>query len=373
MSEKLIRVLIDGRKIGPNGIGVYTENLIAANVNQENLQIGVILSPKLQSETELSKYSWYSRVDKIWYHAGLYSLSEYFLLGRLINKGQWDIYHSPHYTLPFGIKTKTIVTVHDLIHISHPEKWYYPFVAKILVSSALNRANLIISVSQASKSDLLKIFPKIKKNIRVIPNIIDQTFDLSVRELKKEKYFMAVISTWKPHKGLKFLIEAFEKFSEKNNNYRLILVGSGIARGIELGEVDRLSIKFKNKISFLGRVSNSELQNLYSKASAVCVASTIEGFCLPFIEAHANFCPVLFRPVPALQELKIEHFDLESSDWSVGAYADLFERFVEQLSERVEYQSKYAELIKQQLRQFSKEVVAKQLNKIYSEVADLNV
>jgi len=180
-SSKPLKVLIDARKSGHGGIGVYLGNLLSGLVVQPNLDISLLCRPDCFLPT-----LWPSKVHLIKESAGLYSLSELLFLGEKINKGGFDVFHCPHYTLPYNLKIPSVITLHDLIHIECPEKWYYPMIASHLITSAVKRATRVIAVSQYTKDKLAKMLDAknlgqgvasgIMQKTSVIGNAVDPFF-----------------------------------------------------------------------------------------------------------------------------------------------------------------------------------------------------
>ena len=356
--EPLFRLLVDGRKIGFHGIGVYTDNLLTALSSFEDIEIGVIFS-RFQDEEVLIEKPWFNAVTPHWYDAGLYSVKEYVKLGSFINTLNYDIVHIPHYTLPFGVRAKTVVTVHDVIHITHPQAWWYPLVARLLIGSALKRASMVLTVSEASKDELLRL--GCRKNVHVLPNMFQRSAVAQIDPSCKQKFFLAVVSTWKAHKGVPFLLEAFHLFRKSHPDYKLVLVGSGIEDALQVNEGRRLFERYANDLDVRGRVSAACLQSLYASAQALCMGSEAEGFGLPLLEAHAHNLPVVMRPVPALKELAITDFDCVACDLRVERYVDSLEAVIGKKEDLTEVRPK----LEEQLASFELDVIGKQLVEKY--------
>ena len=324
--ERVLRILIDGRKILDGGIGVHTENTIQALLAQENVDVSVILDPEVRKAPEVAKSTWLERVDVVKDSARPYSLDEAFGLPQRIDFSRYDLFHVPHFTLPFGIKIPTVITVHDLIHIKYPEHFYYPWVARFLIKSALKRASRVLAVSQATYDDLLEFVgpnEKIRAKLRVVPNALDPFFlknpqgpEYLMNRFKLQgDYLLTVFSTVKPHKGVTDLLNAFKTIKERQrviaaatpegqvlNDLKLILVGKGTETLVERERLLEIAGSIPGVYVF-GTVSREELLNLYAHALGVVIPSKIEGFCLPVLESHAQGTPVVVRPVPAIKEL----------------------------------------------------------------------
>lgn len=331
--ERPLRVLFDGRKLGHGGIGVYAENLVAGLVSMPGIRVAVAGDPVV-----IDRYPWASEVVILPETTPPYSFAELFSLGARLNSVPFDVFHTPHYVLPFGIKAPTVVTVHDLIQVRTPERFYYPMVAGGLIRSALRRATRVLTVSGASRADLVAFARSgaIAEKISVIPNAVDPTFTRPVAELGivggfqlDRPYLLAVVSMSKPHKGVEPLIEAFAWARARSiavSNATLALVGYGA----DSSGIRKLAEQFgcADAVRSLGRVTKPELAALYAGADAVVCASRAEGFCLPVLEAHASGTPVIVTPVPAIQEL-VTDTDVVCEDFTVGALGRGIKTFFE--------------------------------------------
>lgn len=308
-----MKLLIDARKLQDGGIGRYINNLLNGLYEYSDISPDVIV----QDGTLFSEYNkWSKRFKIITSQVKKYSLKEqFFALGN-----NYDLFHVPHYTLPYFTNCRTVITVHDLIHLQCPEKWYYPYVAKPLILSALYRASKIITVSDFSKKQLLSISPKITDKIKVIPNAIADIFK-NVEETKEKTYLLAIFSNTKPHKGFNDLIEAFKIAKEKVVIPKLLIAGMGTKNIKNLPE----------GVEVVGEVSDEKLKDLYSKAIAVVVPSLLEGFCLQILESHICNTRVIARPVECLLELMTKE-DIVCKDLSIPALAEAISLAIRQRS-----------------------------------------
>ena len=132
-----------------------------------------------------------------------------------------DLFHAPHYVLPALTPCRSVVTIHDCIHLRFPQ--YLPSrlgyaYARSSLWIATHRSARVLTVSEASKRDILEYFDVPESKIAVIYNAIDERFseeppaDEVMRV--KERYqlndpFILYAGNIKPHKNLERLIEAF--------------------------------------------------------------------------------------------------------------------------------------------------------------------
>ncbi|NLF24840.1 MAG: glycosyltransferase family 4 protein [Deltaproteobacteria bacterium] len=365
----LLKVILDARKIFDGGIGRYTQNLAEGLAARSDVSLTLIVPPGF-SGSKSEEWQWLSAVNLIEDPARPYSLDELFGMPRRLNFSKFDVYHVPHYTLPYGVSIPAVITVHDLTHITHPQRWYYPAVATFLVRSGVSRARRVLTVSQASREGLamlLRKHPRELAKVRVVPNAIHPFF-LSACEPQpflrdrfqiEAPYLLAVCSMNKPHKGVPDLISAFTAvkerlFADKQfSKLRLVLVGKGVE---ELAK--RRADQTQGDIVAVGTVTGNELLNLYAGAEALVVPSLAEGFFVPVLEARAQGLNVISRPIPAVKELLCEQ-DLVARDFSVEALEEAILCFFKR--GRIPFQ------VKEVLRPYLQERVVEQACKVYLE------
>lgn len=299
-------VLIDAKKIFDGGIGVCLRNLIEGLLTVPNINVSL-----LATKEKLENFDWKDEVNLIEDNTKPYSFSESFMLSKKIDFSKFDLFHVPHYTLPFNINIPTVATVHDIIHITNPKKFYYPYIARPWINSTLKRASKIITVSEASKKALIDNFRYARNNqnkIVVVPNAVSLrsiSDDISTREKPFNfEYFISVFSNTMPHKGLSDLLWAYSKLEEKLARYnvpKLVLVGYGIQKLLDNNEIK--NYKISKNVKVLGAVSDEKLTRLISNAKAMLIPSLEEGFYIPALDAQALEVPFVTRPVPAICEL----------------------------------------------------------------------
>ena len=317
-------MLLDGRKLGDGGIGVYTENLIAGLLEVGGVDITVISKHQTPPNAHYS-----SRVSWLYDPATPYSLDEIVRMPRRIDFSSYDIFHAPHYVLPFRIPIPTVVTVHDIIHVTHPERFYYPWIARALISSAVRRAEGVLAVSRHTRQGIIDLTGIGQDKVRFVPNAIAprvvQPSHIPLHN-HESPYFLAVLSNNKPHKGANDLLLAYREFRDKKlwegvlpRCPKLVLAGYGTAE-MMLSSSGNSLVDEVDGLHIAGALSDEELRATMTRATALIVPSLVEGFCLPALEAQACGTPVICRPVPALQELVCEQ-DVVAGDFSVNALA----------------------------------------------------
>jgi glycosyltransferase involved in cell wall biosynthesis len=291
------------------GIGTYIQDLIKS-IENENLDIFLIINKK-----DKNKFSFFKKFNLIFFNAKIYSLKEIFFFSFFIPR--CDLFFSPHFNIPiFPIKAKKrICTIHDTFHLSFYknlsflEKNYASFFYKL----AAKLSDKIITVSNFSKSEIIKYLNPKKNLIEVIHNSIEKKINLKekfILDTKKKynlqkKYFLFVGSL-KKHKNLKNVILAFEKFSKKNEDVYLIIVGSfkNLNNSIDLKKILENKKKLKEKIIFINEyISKQELNVFYQNAISLIFPSFYEGFGYPPLEAMQNRCPTIVSNIDPIKEV----------------------------------------------------------------------
>lgn len=319
-------VLIDARKLGDGGIGVYIENLVNGllEYRRESLdffKIGIFLSASTSKQkskfgvSTLDVFRWKdSGVNLHYDETKPYSIEEYFYFAKKNSEviNSYSIYHSPHYTLPIGIKIPKVVTIHDLIHLKAPDTLKQKLFAPFFIRSSIRDANWFLAVSEAGKSDIVSYFPQVKSRTSVVPNAVRsmttrKSPSIILRELLQNRnllekvsgsYFLFVGSDRK-HKGFKQLVEAWKL--DPNGMPQLLVVGNRFSSEV-VSQIAN-SKDLKNKIIFLGAIKDEELFALYIQAKCLLMPSFEEGYGLPAVEALSLGTPVIASKIDSLSEV----------------------------------------------------------------------
>jgi glycosyltransferase involved in cell wall biosynthesis len=308
-----MRIAIDVRKINDFGIGTYLRNLIRHLPNLDTDNEYHLLCYRRDEELLRSLSTSF---ELAFVKAQNYSLSEHITIPLRLRKIRANLYHAPHYVLPYNTPCRSVVTIHDVIHLLFPQ--YLPsrfavHYAKHMIGRALDKAELVMTVSKASKRDLLGFFDVPETKIRVIPNGIDpaMTLALDPTELDRIKQRFQLhgrtalfVGNIKPHKNVERVIRAFAKLREdpQFSDLTLIVVGDEISKYPSLRRtVERNHVRAN--VRFFGFVPERTLVGLYRAADVFVFPSLYEGFGLPPLEAMANGTPVVTSKISSLPEV----------------------------------------------------------------------
>ena len=307
-----MRVAIDARKLHDFGIGTYIRNLLRhlARIDRDSeyvllcreADIGVAaqLGPNFRAVLEPSPN---------------YSLREQIHVPWILRRERPDVFHAPHYVLPPLTRCRSVVTIHDCIHLMFPQ--YLPnraayVYARASMWSAARQAHRILTVSEASKRDIMHFFSVPPDKVVVVYNAIEERFaatpSAEAIERVRERYqlthqFVLYVGNIRPHKNLVRLIEAFAELRARGfDDLKLLIIGDEISKLPALRRAVH-SYKLHKHVRFLGYLEDETLAILYRLAAVFVFPSLYEGFGLPPIEAMASGTPVVTSNVSSMPEV----------------------------------------------------------------------
>lgn len=307
-----MRIAIDARKLRDFGIGTYIRNiLIELSRLDQATEYVVLCRPDDQDAGEVLGRN-FRMVPET---APTYSIAEQVRIPLSLARERVVMVHEPHYVLPPAIRCRSVVTIHDCIHLMFPQ--YLPgrlayVYAKGSMWAATRKADRVLTVSEASKRDILRFFDIPPEKVEVIYNAIDERFlgpaDLHRMDLTRQRYqldhpFVLYVGNIKPHKNIERLVAAFAIARRRSpDNMKLIIIGDELSKYPVL----RQSVhrhKLDKHVRFLGFQPQETLAAFYRLARAFVFPSLYEGFGLPPLEAMACGTPVVTSNVSSLPEV----------------------------------------------------------------------
>lgn len=227
--------------------------------------------------------------------------------------GAFDVFHGTDFVLPPLRRCTTLLTVHDLTFLTHPE-CAYPGLAKYLsqkVPQSVKKATMIHANSQNTKKDLVERLGVAPERIEVVYEGVTPGFarvsDPATLQRVREKYqiegpFMLSAGTIEPRKNYGTLIRALKLLKERGLPHRLLIAGGrGWLCEDILGLPGKLGLT--DSVRFLGYVGDEDLPALMSLADVFAFPSLYEGFGLPPLEAIACGTPVVASNTSSLPEV----------------------------------------------------------------------
>lgn len=267
-----MKIFYDERWIGEHGIGRFAR-VLADNINFVPMKLAG--SPS-------------SPLDALFFYL------------KTLHFSRKDVVFSPGYNSPIFIRGKFIFTIHDLNHVDRSEnssflkRVYYKWIMR----RACRNAKVVLTVSEFSKRRIMDWAEIPPNQIINVGNGVDEKYSPSVPAYQPGYPYMLCVSNRKAHKNEPRLIEAFSRACMPDS-VRLVFTGNTTPQLTSL--IERYQLQ--ERVTFAGRVAESDLPGLYRGAMALLFPSLYEGFGLPVIEAMACGCPVLTSNTTSLPEV----------------------------------------------------------------------
>jgi glycosyltransferase involved in cell wall biosynthesis len=307
-----MRIAIDARKLHDFGIGTYIRNTLRGLSRLDHETEYIVLCRPADVEGALELGANFRPVAE---PAKPYSIGEQVRIPVSLVRERVHLLHEPHYVLPPATRCRSVVTIHDCIHLMFPQYLPGPFArlyARVSMWSAVRTSDRILTVSESSKRDILRFFDVPPDKVEVIYNAIDERFmtapDEERMDLIRQRYqldhpFLLYVGNIKPHKNLERLIDAFARARAAGlDDLRLVIIGDELSKypalrqAVHRHRVDKL-------VRFLGFQPYDTVAAFYRLARAFAFPSLYEGFGLPPLEAMACGTPVITSNVSSLPEI----------------------------------------------------------------------
>lgn len=251
-----------------------------------------------------------------------------------------DLLFVPAHALPIVPSRRSVVTIHDLGFMHHPEahtriqNLYYRLFTRL----SARRATHIIAISEATKRDLQRFYGTPGDKITVIYHGVHQRFqpidDREVLKQTQQRYgiaapYLLFVSTVQPRKNVARLIEAVAEARTIVGPQMPHLVLAG-KRGWLTEQIERRAgeLGIAGYVHFIGYVPDSDLPALLSGAVAYVAPSLYEGFGMTVLEAQACGTPVLASNVSSLPEV-VGDAGLLVDPYDVGSIRDAIVRLAQ--------------------------------------------
>ncbi|HRY82090.1 MAG TPA: glycosyltransferase family 1 protein [Candidatus Moranbacteria bacterium] len=313
-----MRIGIDARFFGPigKGLGRYTQKLIE-NLEKVDDTNEYFIFLKAENFDEYQPKN--KNFQKVLANYRWYTFAEQIKMPFLLRKYKLDLVHFPHFNVPLLYFGKFIVTIHDLILLRFPTirsstlsplAYWFKFMAyKVVINLAIRRACTIIGVSNFTKNDILKKYPKIlKEKIFVTYEACDDFCFFNPKKYEQLSALYGIIRPYilyvgnvYPHKNPERLILATKEVAKEFPELKLVFVGGEDYFYRRLKELIRKQ-NIQN-IIFSGFVPDYDLDAIFRNSLAYIRPSLHEGFELPALEAMARGVPVVAAEYECSKEI----------------------------------------------------------------------
>ena len=294
-----------------SGVGYYTGNLLSALM-------------KLQPDWEYLLYSnrplnglepplpHAQKVDQRYFARSRWLWMQTILPGTIHNS-QPEICHFTNALAPLWQPAPYVLTIHDasLFVYGHYHPWARHLTMRLTLPLVARRASAIITVSQHSRQDLIRVLGLDPQKIHVIYEAAADNFrpvedPASLAHLRRKyelpEKFLLYVGTLEPRKNLLRLLRAVKQIRDEGLPYHLVLAG-GMGWMMETFEQEVRALDLQDALHYLGYIPTQDLPGLFSLATVFTFPSLYEGFGLPPLEAMACGTPVLTSDRSSLAEI----------------------------------------------------------------------
>lgn len=305
-------ICIDAREFIENrktGIARYLENMLLSFKNESKFDFTLLL----KNSSALPKSLKNSKFKCINIPQAPTLITDQYLLPKLAETNNADIFFSPYYKVPLCGNFKRIITVHDIMFLKLKSFSFKRFLAEIQLKLTTGKADIILTDSEFSKNDLAERLPAISNKIKVVYPTINpewsKPFDETQTHEIRNKYsaglpFLLYVGNFKPHKNIELLIKSFIKAKETGsiNNKHLLLAGGDPMNMTRIKTLIH-STGMEKLIQIHPYIPDTELKTLYAAAEWFISTSKYEGFGYPILEAMTCGCPVIYYPCTSIPEI----------------------------------------------------------------------
>lgn len=320
-------IAVDLRALVPNetGIGVYTRSLLLELAGRDGFRYtGLAHRPPREAE-ELAAAGIATEQEA----APLGVIWQQLRLPRRLARGDFDLLWSPLITLPLRCPVPSVATVHDLTTLLLPEvhrlkvKWsILPFLR-----SSLEKADRLVTISQASARDIAFHFPQAARKVRVVYPGIDPEFRPGTpeeiaeirRELGAPEGYVLYVGTLEPRKNVGAILDAWESLHEEDPHVPPLVLAGAYGWGSR-HLVQRTEALAAKGVRSLGHVDRAHLVRVFQGARVFVYPSLYEGFGLPPAEAMACGIPAVVSDASSLPEV-VGNAGIRAPQGDTGALA----------------------------------------------------
>lgn len=217
---------------------------------------------------------------------------------------RFDLFHPTYYHLTSPLEWKTIrtpvvLTVYDFVFWRYGH--LYERSQKLLDAQdeAIQRADLLLCISESTRNDLLERFPECSSRSVVTPLASTICHGSGAPREHACPYFLYV-GARVFYKNFQLTVNAIRTLRRTHPEVELLVVGPPWTDD----EASTLSQTHANQFVHLcGHVNDSQLEGLYEHATALLYPSEYEGFGLPVLESMARGTPVIALKTSSIPEV----------------------------------------------------------------------
>ena len=300
-----MRIAIDGRELAGQvtGVGRYLTELLkawsGAPVAKDHQFVILAHAP-----VELPRLNGLHVVSEIQPGSGG-TVWEQLVLPRMVRKAHANVLFAPGYTAPLTSPVPVVLTVHDVSFCAHPEwfSWREGLRRQLLTRRSAHRAARVLTVSQFSRDEIVRHLVVEPAHVQVVYSGPSEIATSSSAALRSSDPLILYVGSVLARRHVPELVAGFARLARRRPDVHLAIVGD--ARGVPPVDVGaRVRAEgMEQRVTVRGYVTDTELTELYGRASVFAFLSSYEGFGLTPLDAIAAGIPAVVLDTPVAREI----------------------------------------------------------------------
>ena len=231
----------------------------------------------------------------------------------MLKKIKAEVFVSPEGFASLTTRVPQCLVVHDLGFLHYPEtyKKLHVLYMRHMTPSFIKKAKQVATVSEFSKSDIIKQYGTDPQKIDVVFNGVKDVFrpiDPITQQRTRDEFtggkdFFIYVGALQPRKNLVNLLRAFSVFKKRQqSSMKLVLTGRLAWKNEDF--LQKLhTYKYRDDVVLTDYLDEELLARLLGSAYALVYPSLFEGFGVPVLEAMKCGVPALTSKDSSMQEI----------------------------------------------------------------------
>ncbi len=281
---------------------------------------------------------------------------------QLLKAGEYDLFHPTffdNYFLSYIKDRPFVLTIHDMIPELYPDYYARNDIQIIQKKQLAPLASHIITVSEKTKNDVVRILKVPEERISVIYHGVDSSTYVASKTSMFDFEYLLYVGDRQYYKNFMLFCNLCIPVLRRHKELKIVCTGKEfcedeIAYFKENGVQDRFVHHYV--------ITDQELLDLYHFAIAFVFPSAYEGFGLPILEAYKADCPVVLNRASCFPEI--------AGDAALYFYGEEGKYDLEEILETLYHMNhnereKLLELQRKQLQKYSWKNSANALASVY--------